>query len=77
MQIDEEGNLELTAEENQALMDSLEIPASQYDDPPVSIEYLGMEDKVARFQVVNTETGKTRNMEFDLLENAENEDEDF
>lgn len=68
MQIDDEGNLELTAEENQALMDSLEIPPSQYDDPPVSIEYLGMEDNVARFKVINTETGKSRTMEFDLLE---------
>ncbi len=72
MQIDEEGNLELSAEENQALMDSLEIPESQYDDPPVSIEYLGMEeDKIARFRVTNTETRKSRVMEFDLMEAPE------
>ncbi len=68
MQIDEEGNLELSAEENQALMDSLDIPESQYDDPPVSIEYLGMEDNVARFRVINTETLKSRMMEFDRME---------
>ncbi|MBM3203349.1 hypothetical protein FJZ55_05535 [Candidatus Woesearchaeota archaeon] len=68
MQIDEEGNLELSAEENQALMDSLDIPESQYDDPPVSIEYLGMEDNVARFRVINTETQKSRTMEFDRME---------
>jgi hypothetical protein len=68
MQIDEEGNLELTAEENQALMDHLEIPESQYDDPPVEIEYTGMEDDTAKFKVTNTETGKTLIMEFDLME---------
>lgn len=74
MQIDEEGNLELTAEENQALMDSLEIPPEQYDDPPVSIEYLGMEDNAARFRVTNTETGKSRIMEFDQMEDASDQD---
>lgn len=71
MQIDEAGNLELTAEENQAMMDHLEIPPGQYDDPPVSIEYLGAEEKVARFRVTNTETGKSRLMEFDELESPE------
>lgn len=74
MQIDEEGNLELTAEENQALMDNLEIPPEQYDDPPVSIEYLGTMEKVASFKVTNTQTGKSRVMAFDQLESPEDMD---
>ena len=68
MRIDEDGNMELTAEENQDLMDQLEIPPEVYDDPPVAIEYLGQEDNVARFQATHTETGKTVILEFDSVE---------
>ena len=58
MRIDDDGNMELTAEENQALMDQLEIPESQYDDPPVEIESVSMEEDEATFSATNTETGK-------------------
>lgn len=68
MRIDEDGNMELSAEENQDLMDQLDIPPNEYDDPPVAIEYLGLEDNTARFQATHTGTGKTVILEFDSLE---------
>jgi hypothetical protein len=68
MKIDEEGNLELTAEENQTLMDQLDIPKNQYDDPPIEIEYTSMEENIAQFKATNTRTGKIAIMEFELLE---------
>jgi hypothetical protein len=71
MRIDEEGNMELSAEENQDLMDRLEIPESDYDDPPVEIECTGMEDNVAIFAARNTKTGKLVVMEFDLMDDAD------
>lgn len=67
MHIDEEGNMELSAEENQDLMDQLEISEADYDDPPVNIECVDMVDGCARFKATNTETGKTVTMVFDLL----------
>lgn len=68
MRIDEDGNMELTAEENQDLMDQLEIPVSEYDDPPVEIECTGIENDMATFAAKNTKTGKTITMVFDLME---------
>lgn len=70
MHIDADGNMELTADENQDLMDKLEIPQSEYDDPPVEIECTAMEDNVATFTAKNTKTGKTAVMVFDLLGDA-------
>lgn len=69
MHIDADGNMELTAEENQDLMDRLEIPESDYDDPPVEIECTAMENNVATFTAKNTQTGKSVVMVFDLMEN--------
>ncbi|QSA96092.1 hypothetical protein [Methylococcus sp. EFPC2] len=68
MHIDRDGNMELTAEENQDLMDQLDIAPADYDDPPVEIESLGTEDKVSRFQATNTRTGKSVVLVFDLLD---------
>jgi hypothetical protein len=48
-------------------MDRLDIPASEYDDPPVHIETLGIENKTVRFKATNTNTGKSVVMEFDSL----------
>lgn len=69
MHIDADGNMELTAEENQDLMDRLGIPESDYDDPPVEIECSAMENNVATFTAKNTQTGKSVVMVFDLMEN--------
>lgn len=66
MHIHPDGNIELTAEENQVLMDKLEIDANDYDDPPVEIESIDMEDGVAKLQASNTRTGKTIIMEFEF-----------
>jgi hypothetical protein len=65
MNIDEDGNMELTDEENQDLMDRLDIPPSEYDDPPVDIEYLGVEQGVASFRATHSRTGKSIVMVFD------------
>lgn len=67
MNIDENGNMELTAEENQRLMDQLEIHERDYDDPPVSIECESMEDGSASFRAINTQTGKEVVLVFDLV----------
>jgi hypothetical protein len=72
MRIDEDGNMELTAEENQALMDQLGILPGEYDDPPVEIEGVGMEDDEATFTATNTKTGKTVTLVFEMS----GEDED-
>jgi hypothetical protein len=72
MRIDSDGNMELTAEENQDLMDRLDIPEGDYDDPPVEIECVGIENEVATFKATNTKTGKSVEMVFDLMD----EDED-
>jgi hypothetical protein len=66
MHIDQDGNMELTAEENQDLMDRLEIAEVDYDDPPVEIEGVQFEDNVATFRATNTRTAKTILMTFDL-----------
>jgi hypothetical protein len=68
MRIDSDGNMELTAEENQDLMDRLNIPESEYDDPPVEIECVGIENEVATFKATNTKTGKSVEMVFDLMD---------
>lgn len=68
MRIDQDGNMELTAEENQDLMDRLEIAESDYDDPPVAIECTGMENNMAEFKATNTRTGKSVVMVFDLMD---------
>jgi len=68
MRIDSDGNMELTAEENQDLMDRLDIPESEYDDPPVEIECIGVENEVATFKATNTKTGKSVQMVFDLMD---------
>ncbi len=68
MRIDEEGNMELTAEENQELMDRLEIAESDYNDPPVNIECTGMDSNAATFKATNTRTGKSFIMVFDLMD---------
>jgi len=69
MYIDDDGNMELSAEENQSLMDRLEIDARDYDDPPVSIECLGMDEDAATFKATNTKTGKSIELVFDLVGN--------
>ncbi len=69
MYIDDDGNMELSAEENQSLMDRLEIDARDYDDPPVSIECLGMDEDAATFKATNTKTGKSIELVFDLMGN--------
>jgi len=68
MRIDSDGNMELTAEENQDLMDRLDILESEYDDPPVEIECIGVENEVATFKATNTKTGKSVQMVFDLMD---------
>jgi len=65
MEIDDDGNMTLTAEENQDLMDRLEIAEADYDDPPVDIEGVEFEGDVATFRATNTRTGKTILMTFD------------
>ncbi len=75
MRIDEDGNMELTAEENQELMDQLEIPASEYDDPPVEIEHTGTEGNEASFKATNLKTGKTVTLVFDLMDEEEEDEE--
>jgi hypothetical protein len=71
MNIDDDGNMELTAEENQRLMDQLEIDPSDYDDPPVEIECTGMDEDAATFKATNIKTGKSVVMVFDLMPNDE------
>jgi hypothetical protein len=71
MRIDDDGNMELTAEENQELMDRLEIAEGDYDDPPVEIECTGMESNSATFKATNTKTGKSVVMVFDLMDDTE------
>ncbi|BBL72206.1 hypothetical protein [Methylogaea oryzae] len=66
MQIDQDGNMELSAEENQMLMDKLDIAPQDYDDPPVEIESVGVEESVATFKASNTRTGKSVTLEFEL-----------
>jgi hypothetical protein len=68
MRIDDDGNMELSAEENQSLMDQLEIHRRDYDDPPVEIECEGIEGNAATFRATNTQTGKSVTLVFDLLE---------
>ncbi|MGZ8218089.1 hypothetical protein [Methylomagnum sp.] len=75
MNIDADGNMELTAEENQALMDQLEIAAGDYDDPPVEIECTAMEDGAATFKATNTKTGKEVVMVFDFMEDEDGDEE--
>lgn len=70
MQIDQDGNMELNAEENQQLMDQLGIAAADYDDPPVEIEGIGVENDVASFKATNTKTGKSIVMEYELKEDG-------
>lgn len=65
MQIDAEGNMELTAEENQSLMDQLNIPPSEYDDPPVSIEWLKEDEELIVFKATHLKTGKFVHLEFE------------
>ena len=67
MRIDEEGTMELSAEENQRLMDQLEIAPQDYEDPPVEIECILMDDQAATFTALNTDTGKTIELVFDLM----------
>jgi hypothetical protein len=67
MRIDEHGNMELTEEEDADLLERLEIPESEHDDPPVEIECVGMENDVATFKATNTKTGKHVLMVFDLM----------
>lgn len=71
MNIDQDGNMELSAEENQRLMDQLDIDPGDYDDPPVEIECTGMEDGSATFKATNTRTGKSVVMVFDLMPDEE------
>jgi hypothetical protein len=68
MRIDSDGNMELTAEENQDLMDRLGVSESEYDDPPVEIECVGVENGIATFKATNTKTGRSVQMVFDLME---------
>ena len=69
MEIDDDGNMELSAEENQRLMDQLEIDVADYDDPPVEIECTAMDDDAATFKATNTRTGKSVVLVFDLMNN--------
>jgi hypothetical protein len=68
MKIDRDGNMELSAEENQDLMDQLGIAPRDYDDPPIEIESLGVENGAATFKATNLKTGKTIEMVFDALD---------
>jgi len=65
MEIDDDGNMTLTAEENQDLMDRLGIAEADYDDPPVAIESVEFEAGVATFRATNTRTGKSVMLTFD------------
>lgn len=67
MHIDDDGNMELTAEENQKLMDQLDIAPADYDDPPVHIECTTMEENAATFKATNTRTGKSVELVFDMM----------
>ncbi len=67
MHIDSEGNMELSAEENQDLMDRLDIPPTEYDDPPVAIEVVESGNDVIRFKATNTKTGKFVVLEFESM----------
>ena len=68
MRIDSDGYVELTTEENQDLMDRLGVSESEYDDPPVEIECVGVENDTAIFKATNTKTGRSVQMVFDLME---------
>ncbi|CAL1241557.1 hypothetical protein [Candidatus Methylocalor cossyra] len=68
MRIDQDGNMELTAAENQDLMDRLDIPESQYDQPPVEIECTGMDGRLVTFTATNTETGKSITLVFERIQ---------
>lgn len=65
MHIDDDGNMELSAEENQDLMDRLQVDPREYDDPPVDIECIGCADGVATFKATHRKTGKTVTLVFD------------
>lgn len=67
MIIDDDGNMELSAEENQKLMDQLDIAPVDYDEPPVEIECTGMDDGSATFMATNTRTGKSVELVFDVM----------
>jgi hypothetical protein len=71
MEIDDDGNMTLTAEENQDLMDRLGIAEADYDDPPVAIESVEFEAGVATFRATNTRTGKSVILTFDSSPEAE------
>jgi phosphoribosylamine-glycine ligase len=64
MRIDTDGNIEFSADENQELMDQLQIPPHEYDDPPVELEYLEEEDDTVTIKATNTKTGKSVLLEF-------------
>lgn len=74
MKIDDSGNMELTAEENQALMDQLKIHPRDYDDPPVSIDFETTDEGSVRFRATNTRTGQSVVLVFDSVEDTD-EDE--
>ena len=67
MRIDDDGNMELSAQENQDLMDRLDIAPGDYEDPPVEIECTRMDNNEAEFSARNTRTGKSVTLVFDLL----------
>lgn len=67
MQIDVDGTIVLSAEENQELMDQLKIPLNEYDDPPVELEYMGDEAGLITIRAINTKTGKEVLLEYELL----------
>jgi hypothetical protein len=66
MQIDADGTIVFSAEENQELMDQLKISPNDYDDPPVELEYIGDEDGTITIKATNTKTGKHVLLGFDL-----------
>jgi len=68
MQIDEDGNMMLTAEENQNLMDQLDIAPDDYDDPPVAIEFVGEQLDYCTFKATNTRTGRSVLLDFTYSE---------
>lgn len=71
MHIDHDGNMELSAEENQQLMDQLGIEPKDYDNPPVEIELESQADGIATFRASNTRTGKSVKLEFEWAEDDE------
>jgi hypothetical protein len=73
MRIDDEGNMELSAEENQSLMDQLKIHPRDYDDPPVRFEFAPSEDGATRFKAINTRTGHSVVLVFDPLDDDDND----